>query len=309
MTQKNLILFTFILAFFVILLGAFTRLTDAGLSCPDWPNCYGYITAPHTESQIQNATQQYPATPVNVKKAWTEMTHRYFAGTEGLLILILSLTTLFARKMRNLKSTFIAVSLLAMVVVQIVLGMLTVTKNLKPVIVLMHLLTGLSILGVLWWAFLDCYYRGKSLIANTSIKPFLWFALILVSLQIALGGWVSTHYAGLACVDFPYCNGELIPAMQWSQLDSDLVSIHMLHRFGALITGIYLAILSFVLLKRSSFRVSGMLILGLLITQITLGILNIVLLRPVHVAMTHEAVAILLLLAVITTLVKGHQHD
>lgn len=302
---SNLALFTCMLAFFVILLGAFTRLTDAGLSCPDWPNCYGFMTAPHTDAQIQNAVQQYPMMPVNVKKAWTEMTHRYFAGTEGILILIFSLATLFARQVKTFTSSFIAVALMALVVVQVMLGMLTVTEKLKPVIVLSHLLTGISILSLLWWAFLELQPRLSTINVSAGIKRFLWLALIIVSCQIALGGWVSTHYAGLACVDFPYCNGQLMPTMQWGHLDSDLISIHMLHRIGALITAACLATLAFFLMANKSLRKFALIILGLITLQITLGILNIIWLRPVWVALIHQAVAIILLLTVITTLVKS----
>jgi cytochrome c oxidase assembly protein subunit 15 len=312
-----LVLFTFALAFFVILLGAFTRLTDAGLSCPDWPNCYGFITVPHTEVQLQGAQALYPATPVNIKKAWTEMTHRYFAGTEGLLIFILSFSLLFARKAKSIKSASIALALIAMVLVQIMLGMLTVTQLLKPVIVLSHLLTGLSILCTLWWVYLDLNLRNDvnlPITANKSLTKYLFLAFVLVFAQIALGGWVSTHYAGLACVDFPYCNGQLLPDLKWNQLGSDLISIHMLHRIGAVLTAIYLAGLSFFLFANKYFRISAMMILALLVLQISLGVLNIMWLRPVWLALTHQAVGILLLLTVIATLVKAsyatrNRHD
>ena len=306
--NSKLVLFTFALAFVVILLGAYTRLTDAGLSCPDWPNCYGYITAPHTDAQLQGAAQVYPLVPVDVKKAWTEMTHRYFAGTEGILILILSLSILFARKAKDLKSTFIAVGLIALLLVQVMLGMLTVTKLLKPVIVLSHLLTGLSILSVLWWAYLDLHLRSTSQFANQSKPrwtPWIWLALFIVAAQITLGGWVSTHYAGLACVDFPYCNGRVLPDMQWNNLGGDLITIHMLHRIGAMVTAIYLGILSLFLLSHKSYRMSGIVILALIILQLSLGILNIVWLRPVWIALLHQAVAIVLLLTIIATLVKS----
>jgi len=299
---SNLAILTFILAFIVILLGAFTRLTDAGLSCPDWPNCYGYLTAPHTDMQLQGASLSYPMLPVNVKKAWTEMTHRYFAGTEGILILILSLSMLCSTQ--NRKSIGLPIVLMGLVLVQILLGMLTVTAKLKPVIVLSHLLTGLSILSVLWWIILDFYYR-TSPHRTTRFTPWITLALLLVAGQIALGGWVSTHYAGLACVDFPYCNGQLLPTLQWSQLDSDLISIHMLHRIGALITATYLTLLSFCLVRHKTFRLAGIMILSLLCLQITLGILNILWLRPVLMALAHQAVGILLLLTVIATLVKS----
>jgi len=303
--SSRLVFITFALAFFVILLGAYTRLTDAGLSCPDWPNCYGYMTAPHTDAQLAGAAKQYPMTPVNVKKAWTEMTHRYFAGTEGILILILAISTLFARQYKQLKSSALAITLVALVLVQVMLGMLTVTEKLKPVIVLAHLLTGLSILSLLWWAYVDARWRDQFLARSTRLSRWIGAGLLIVAAQIALGGWVSTHYAGLACVDFPYCNGQLLPNLQWSHLDSDLISIHMLHRIGAFFTACYIGVLSLVLLNNSFLRANGLVLLALIGLQITLGILNIVWLRPVSIALIHQAVAILLLLTVIATLIKS----
>lgn len=304
---SKLALFTFVLAFLVIILGAFTRLTNAGLSCPDWPNCYGFLTAPHTAEQIQDAFLKYPAAPVDTKKAWTEMTHRYFAGTEGILILILSFSILLARKAKDIKSRVIAIGLVGLLLVQVMLGMLTVTEKLKPVIVLSHLLTGISILSMLWWAYLDLGMRSD-FVTNQSSKstiPWLWLGFIIVAAQIALGGWVSSHYAGLACIDFPYCNGKILPAMQWNNLNGDLITIHMLHRIGALVTAVYLSIMSLFLLGKKSFAAIAKLILALISLQIMLGILNIVWLRPVWIALIHQSVAIILLLTLITGLVKA----
>lgn len=307
--SSKLALFTFGLAFVVILLGAFTRLTDAGLSCPDWPNCYGYLTAPHTLSQIQGAEQKFPSMPVNVKKAWTEMTHRYFAGTEGILILVLAFSILFARKSKDLKSNLIGFGLVGLLCLQIALGMLTVTAQLKPVIVLSHLLTALSILSLLWWAYLDLHIHDDFFLRKSSpvVIPWLWLGFIIVAAQITLGGWVSTHYAGLACIDFPYCNGKILPAMQWDNLNGDLITIHMLHRIGAMVTATYLGILGLSLaLTNPSFRAIGLLLLALIALQVTLGILNIVWLRPVWVALIHHTVAIFILLTMITALVKAY---
>jgi heme a synthase len=305
--NAKLALFTFMLAFVVILLGAYTRLTDAGLSCPDWPRCFGYITAPHTRAQWQDAAQRYPMSPINVKKAWTEMAHRYFAGTEGFFILILAFS-LLRRKASDFKATIIAIALIALLCVQVTLGMLTVTEKLKPLIVLSHLLTGLSLLSVLWWAYLDLHLRDDYFSNKSSqrVIPWCWLAFIIVVAQITLGGWVSTHYAGLACIDFPYCNGHVMPNMEWKNLNGDLITIHMLHRIGALVTAAYAGLLALCLLANRSFRSIAILILALLALQVTLGILNIVWLRPIWIALFHHTVAILLLLTLITSLVKAY---
>lgn len=306
--SAKLALFTFLLAFVVIVLGGYTRLTDAGLSCPDWPHCFGYFTAPHTPSQMEGAAQLYPTAVINVKKAWTEMTHRYFAGTEGVLVLVLALSLLLSRKAKHFKSVFIGIALISLLTIQVSLGMLTVTEKLKPIIVLSHFLTGISLLGILWWAYLDLHLHDDFFIRKSTgrIVPWLWLGLIIIASQITLGGWVSSHYAGLACMDFPYCNGKLLPAIKWGNLSNDLISIHMLHRIGALITAAYLSILGLFMLTNPSFRHIGLMVLALVTLQIALGILNIIWLRPVWVAMIHQLVAILLMLIMIASLVKAN---
>jgi len=303
---SRLILCTFALAFVVILLGAYTRLTNAGLSCPDWPNCYGYITAPHTATQLEGAAARFPGSAVDVKKAWTEMTHRYFAGTEGILILILSCSILFGRKAKNLKTVTIATLLIVLLCVQVMLGMWTVTEKLKPVIVLLHLVTGLSILSLLWWAYLDLNVHQEIYSSRiyAPFPPFLWLALLIVAGQIILGGWVSTHYAGLACIDFPYCNGTLLPELKFNEFHTNLITIHMAHRIGALITAIYLSLLAIKLAFNPYFRSIAILIILLLSLQLTLGFLNIVWLLPVWIALAHHCVAILLLLTILTAIIK-----
>lgn len=294
------------LAFVVILLGAYTRLTDAGLSCPDWPHCFGFITAPHTFDQLSEAAKRYPSITVDVKKAWTEMTHRYFAGTEGILILFLSLSMLMHRSARDKKAVIIAIALIVLLGTQVLLGMLTVTEKLKPVIVLAHLVNGLTLLCILWWTYLELHLRDDALAkSNYIMLRWFWFAVLVMAGQIILGGWVSTHYADLACIDFPYCNGQLLPTLKLHDLHNDLVTIHMLHRIGAIITAVYLGIFSWFLLTKPAFKSNAVLILTLLALQITLGILNIVWLRPVWIALLHHTIAITLLLAVLTTLIKA----
>lgn len=304
-TSSKLALAAFAFAFIVIMLGAYTRLTDAGLSCPDWPQCYGYITVPHTSQQILDASARYPATPVDVTRAWSEMTHRYCAGIETILILSLTYMLLFTRKLRDLKSITKSVLLIGLLMVQILLGALTVTQKLTPAIVLSHLLTGISVLSVLWWIFLDDSQVVKTKAPNNVRLLWIILGFIFICAQISLGGWVSTHYAGLACVDFPYCNGQILPTMQWSQLNSDLITIHMLHRIGALITASYFIAFAIRLLFSPAMRKVGLIMLVLLCAQLTLGILNIIWLRPVYIALMHQAVGILLLLSVIFTLIRA----
>jgi len=300
----------FLLAFVVILLGAYTRLTNAGLSCPDWPRCYGYLTPPLTTPQIEAATKAYPQIPLDKTRAWTEMRHRYLAGLEGLLIVTLITLSWYWRKELPPLVFKLSQPLILILLGQVILGKLTVTALLKPVIVLGHLLLGFFLMSLLW---IICLLTRKPLVFSARQHLSLWVSLGLgiLILQIALGGWVSTHSAGLACIDFPYCKGSFLPALQWNAFDTDLITIQMMHRLGALFTLFYLSLLSLFLLLQKSSRRFGLLLLSLLVTQMLLGILNILWLRPLFIALSHHAVAALLLLTLLATLVhtpqQGHK--
>lgn len=297
----------FLLAFVVIILGAYTRLTNAGLSCPDWPRCYGYLTPPITSDEVVQAAKAYPQLPLDKARAWTEMRHRYLAGLEGLLILTLIALSWCWRKELPAPTFKLTQSLAVVMVGQILLGMLTVTALLKPVVVLGHLIFGFSVMSILWVIWL---LTKKPVVAplHQRFNPWLSLGLLILIAQIALGGWVSTHSAGLACVDFPYCNGTLLPALHWKALNTDLITMHMLHRLGALVTFGYLTLLGIFLSLRRRSRHFGLLLLGLLCAQVLLGILNIIWLRPVHIALPHHAVAALLLLTLLATLLSSrHQ--
>jgi len=291
----------FLLAFVVIILGAYTRLTNAGLSCPDWPRCYGYLTPPITADEALQAAKAYPQAPLDKTRAWTEMRHRYLAGLEGILILTLIALSWCWRKELPPLAFKLTQSLIVILLGQILLGMLTVTALLKPVVVLGHLVCGFSLMSILWVIWL---LTNKPTAAPLHQRFYLWISLglLILIMQITLGGWVSTHSAGLACVDFPYCNGSLLPTLQWKALHTDLITMHMLHRLGALVTFIYLSLLGLFLSLRSASRRFGLLLLGLLSTQILLGILNILWLRPVSIALPHHAVAALLLLTLLAIL-------
>lgn len=294
-------------AFVVILLGAYTRLTNAGLSCPDWPHCYGYLTAPTTLAQVQGARAAFPGTPVDVKRAWTEMVHRYFAGTEALLILTVLGGLILSQKAKARRVKLMILMLSTLLATQILLGMFTVTEKLKPAIVTAHLVTGIAIIATLWWTYLHAYliqpYFANQ--TNRKIKPWLALGLIVVACQIFLGGWVSTHNASLACIDLPYCNGALLPTMHLDQLNTDLITIHMMHRIGAVITATFIGFLSLCLLQLKPYRRLGALLLLLILTQVTLGSLNILWLRPISIALLHLGIAIALLLTLIAGLVKA----
>lgn len=315
--STGITLFAVILAFIVVTLGAYTRLTDAGLGCPDWPGCYDQVIAPTTTTEIQKADSLYPAAPVHVTKAWTEMVHRYVAGILGLVIFGLGIVAIRRRKVPG-QAVIAPVILMALVIFQALLGKWTVTMKLLPVVVMGHLLGGFSILALLWWCHLKSGNYFISLPRNSASKFKFWaiLGLVIVTLQIILGGWTSTNYAALVCLNFPYCTvNEIFPQVDFHSAFNffnvsnihlsyaALVTIQMSHRFGALVTGLYVGILSICLIAlrgRQLLRRLGIAMLVILIAQICLGILNIKLLLPLYIAVLHNVGAAFLLLSMVT---------
>lgn len=312
-----------LLAFLVIILGAYVRLSDAGLGCPDWPGCYGQITAPDTAEEISKARLKYPDSNINSGKAWKEMLHRYFAGALGLIILVIAVMALKQRKLKN-DPVLLPIILLGLVILQGLLGMWTVTLLLKPAIVTLHLLTGLLTLSLLCWLCLSLTRRLKANIFNIRIPDRLikWsqIGLLLLIIQIFLGGWTSTNYAALYCTDFPTCQGKWVPDTDFYEAYTFFkgfdvnyeggvlsnkagVTVHFMHRLGALVCFIVLMGLSIALYASSGNKLIKNIsfsIMTLLIIQVSLGIANVLLLLPIAVAVSHNAVASLLLLYMVT---------
>jgi cytochrome c oxidase assembly protein subunit 15 len=250
---KGLVLVATLLALCVVSLGAYVRLTDAGLGCPDWPGCYGTLTVPQSEAAILQAQTTYPDSAVEVGKAWREMAHRYLAGTLGLLVLAIFVLGWKARK--EIKSSpYTSSFLLLLIGFQAMLGMWTVTMLLKPAIVSGHLLGGMSTLAVLTWlAHRHWGYYSDGIVTCQRLRLAIRLALVLLFMQIFLGGWTSTNYAALACTDFPTCHGAWVPDMDFKDafhmvrelgLSKDgsalslasLTAIQWTHRVGALVS-------------------------------------------------------------------------
>jgi heme a synthase len=309
---------TTILAFIVVVVGAFVRLSDAGLGCPDWPGCYGELTPAHAEDHIAQAVESQGGEhgPVSLRKAWKEMVHRYLAGTLGLLILGISVIAWRRRALLE-QSPALALGLLALVVFQAALGMWTVTLLLKPVIVTLHLMGGMATFALLaWLALRQSDSRGMwRRTPPRSLRLWAALGLLIVIAQIALGGWVAANYAALACIDFPTCHGEWLPEMDFVhgfQLVRELgrtaagghlayealTAIHWTHRLGALITFGYLVLLT-VGLVRAGFARYGVPLAIVLVSQIALGVANVLAGLPLAVAVMHNAAAALLLAIVV----------
>jgi cytochrome c oxidase assembly protein subunit 15 len=310
---------TFLLAFGVVLLGAFVRLSDAGLGCPDWPGCYGHLTPLHAQEKIAAAESLQPGGPVTPAKAWKEMLHRYLAGLLGLLIL--ALAVLAWRKRRQTRhGPGLAIGLLGLVVFQAMLGMWTVTELLKPIVVTAHLLGGMATLAGLYWLWLrerggaPVFFRSDT--NSSALRASLAVGLVLVVAQITLGGWVSTNYAALACTDFPRCHGAWLPDMAFEpaftlhrELGMDgagallsseaLTAIHWVHRMGAVLVALYLIWLARRVWQQAGGRPLALALLAILGVQLSLGIANVLLSLPLGIAVLHNGGAALLLLMLV----------
>lgn len=314
---RNLVLLALMLTLGVVSLGAFVRLSDAGLGCPDWPGCYGKLTPHHAAEAIDAAIAAQPDGPVTHVKAWKEMVHRYFAGTLGMLVL--GLAVLAWRRRRDTRGgPGLPLLLLGLIVFQALLGMWTVTQLLKPLVVTAHLLGGMTTLSLLLWLWLR--ERGDAAPGTVArvdhLRGSAILALALVAIQIALGGWVSSNYAALACTDFPLCQGAWAPAMDFAhgftvqrELGETasgellplaaLTAIHWTHRVMALIIALYLAWLISRLLRTPGYAALGVALAALLALQVTLGISNVLLSLPLGLAVAHNTGAALLLAALV----------
>ena len=293
------------LAATVVVLGAWVRLTDAGLGCPDWPGCYGHV---------------YPQADQHFSKAIHEMIHRYFATTLGAIIVGLLAWALWNRKARGQPLKAVAL-LFVLVCLQGALGALTVTLLLKPLIVTAHLLGGLSTLGILWWLSLTPERRELSR-RESSLRKFALLGLAALALQIALGGWTSSNYAAVACPDLPTCQQSWWPHMDfrdafvlWRGLDIDYtggvlanparIAIHVTHRIGALALGLILIFVggtTFARAQSRGLRVIGGLLVGAVLLQIGIGMSMVHFGMPLALATMHNAGAALLVICAVTLL-------
>jgi cytochrome c oxidase assembly protein subunit 15 len=295
-----------LLASIVVVLGAWVRLTDAGLGCPDWPGCYGHV---------------FPEAGRGFHKALHEMIHRYFATTLGLVIMVLLSWAVANRKTRG-QPFGAAVALFVMVCVQGALGALTVTMLLKPLIVTSHLLGGFTTLSILWWLSMEPERRDASE-RERSLRGFALVCLAILALQIALGGWTSTNYAAAACPDLPTCQASWWPPhmdfrdafVLWHGLDIDYdggtlsnparIAIQVTHRLGAVITGIALITLGLLTLRSAAgprLRRAGAFLIFAVLLQIAIGVSMVHYGFPLPLATLHNAGAALLLLSMVTVL-------
>lgn len=335
--------FSVLLAVVVIMLGAWTRLVDAGLGCPDWPGCYGFISVPQSETHIAIANARFPDTPVDVAKGWPEMIHRYAASTLGLVVF--GLAAAAVRQRRRGMPFKLPLFIAGFILLQGAFGMWTVTLKLWPQVVALHLLGGfttislLTLLALRLRKFSAAQASTKSTVPQAlqrpigstsslaSLRPWLYGGLLIIILQIALGAWTAANYAAVACTDLPTCQGQWWPEGMDFQHGFDItqhvgpnylggqltadgrVAIHVTHRIGALVSLGYFGVLLTLLWRRSSNReLYGpvRLVAVLLAAQITLGLANVLFHIPLPVAVAHNAMGAGLLLSVIYLIWRHH---
>ena len=313
---KRLTLFATLLALIVVSFGAYTRLTDSGLGCPDWPGCYGTLTVPESIDQIEKAQAVYPDSPIEVEKAWIEMIHRYIAGILGVMILVIAFMSIKLRDQINysLKWPFF---LLGLVIFQAALGMWTVTLLLKPAVVSSHLLGGMTVLGILTFLMHRNYgTHRENFVSNRFERKIIRFSLVLLFIQIALGGWTSTNYAALACTDYPTCHGSLIPEMDFSNAFTifrelgvtslgeplsleALHAIQWVHRVGAIVLLGYLLFVAYILKVNQGFNMWRNVLILVISLQFIIGIANLLLHLPIVLATLHNLGAALLVVILV----------
>ena len=316
--NRKLVLFTTFITFCLVVLGAYVRLSDAGLGCPDWPGCYGQLSPAQAADQIAQAHAAAPNGPVSIPKAWKEMVHRYIATFVGFCILVIAGLS-WRQVERRERSPWLPTVLVGVVILQGIFGKWTVTMLLKPAIVTGHLVGGLTTLALLTWlAMRHLAPRTTAWDVVPGVRRAAVVAFVLLAIQIVLGGWVSTNYAALACADFPTCQGSLVPQMDFGHgfhffrelgQTSDgqmlplaaLTAIHWVHRVGAVLVAGFLWLFAARLMREPGMRSAGVWLAALVTLQFMLGLANVWFSLPLSLAVAHNAgaAALVVLMAVI----------
>jgi cytochrome c oxidase assembly protein subunit 15 len=308
----------------LIMFGGFTRLTDSGLGCPDWPGCYGHSNPLSAGEQIRAAETAQPTGPVTMTKAWIEMLHRYFAMGVGILIIVLMAQAWLRWRREPARPPWLATALFAAVCLQGAFGAWTVTMKLQPAVVTAHLLGGMALLALLVWLALR---EGAARSVAPAAAALRWpaaLALVVLIVQIALGGWVSTNYAVMACPDFPLCQGRWVPEMDfrhgftvWRDLGRTgggelipfqaLVAVHWTHRVFAYLVFALLGWLAWRAWKLDGVSRLARMLAALLALQFATGLSNVVLQWPLLLAVLHNGGAAALVGVLVTLNYRVHR--
>jgi cytochrome c oxidase assembly protein subunit 15 len=317
---RKIIFLTWFLTLDLIMFGAFVRLTDSGLGCPDWPGCYGSVTPLGAIQSIREAVQVMPDGPVTLPKAWIEMVHRYVGSLLGLLIIAITWMAWRHRSTLGRSPALACVTLIA-VCVQGAFGAWTVTHKLMPAVVTAHLLGGMSLLALMTWLAARERSHPPVSVALGRYRSWAALGLGLLFIQIGLGGWVSTNYAALACMDFPTCHGVWLPEMDFASgfavvrglgempngemiSQPALTAIHWVHRNTAWIVFGFWGWLGWRLRADAGLRGPATLVLCLLLAQLLTGLTTIFFQWPLLIAVLHNGGAAGLVLGVVTLLTR-----
>lgn len=313
-SYRRLIFATGVVTLVLIMLGAYVRLSDAGLGCPDWPGCYGKLTPTQARHEIARAVEQQGGEhgAVSAAKAWKEMVHRYLAMAIGLAIIAIAVRSFRLRRELG-QSPVLPIALVGVVILQGLFGKWTVTLLLKPAIVTGHLLGGMLTFGLLVWLWQRQVQAQRYVDAEpiAALRNPAMLGLVLLIAQIFLGGWTSTNYAALACTDFPTCQGRWWPDAEFAHAFhlfrelgktgdgaglpmQALTAIHLTHRIGAVVVGVYLYLLARRVMALSEVRGLGVALMLILFVQVTLGVSNVWFSLPLPVAVFHNGGAALL---------------
>ena len=317
---RRLCLLATLVALCVIVLGAWVRLGDAGLGCPDWPGCYGHLTVGQAVENADVANAAFPERPLEPDKALKEMIHRYVATGLGLLVIAIAVVAWLNRR-DPAQPMRLPGFLVALVVFQGLLGMWTVTLLVKPFIVTAHLAGGLTTMALLWWLALRVD-RTTRPSGERRLRSLAVLGLAVLAIQILLGGWTSTNYSALACPDFPTCQHSFWPDMDfkdafvlWRGLGIDYeggvldhparVAIHYTHRLWGIVTALTLGFVAWRAMRTGqsrAVRTAGTVLAVLLAAQWTIGPVMVMKALPLELATAHNGVAALLVLAVVALL-------
>jgi heme a synthase len=317
---RRLCLLATLVALCVIVLGAWVRLGDAGLGCPDWPGCYGHLTVGQAVENADVANAAFPERPLEPDKALKEMIHRYVASGLGLLVIVIAVVAWLNRR-DPAQPMRLPGLLVALVVFQGLLGMWTVTLLVKPFIVTAHLVGGLTTMALLWWLALRVD-RTTRPSGERRLRSLAVLGLVVLAMQILLGGWTSTNYSALACPDFPTCQNSFWPDMDfkdafvlWRGLGIDYeggvldhparVAIHYMHRLWGVVTALTLGFVAWRAMRTGqsrAVRTAGTVLAVLLVAQWTIGPVMVLKALPLELATAHNGVAALLVLAVVALL-------
>ena len=319
-TIKNISFFGALFTLLVISVGAWVRLTDAGLGCPDWPGCYGLLTPPISDLELSQAKNTYPDAIIDAGKAWREMLHRYLAGILGLYVFFTAYLTF---KYSKNTSNILPIALIVLIIIQSIMGMLTVTELVKPTIVTIHLILGMSTASLMYWNGLKVVANHNMINLNKTLILIIILCIFGLLTQIILGGWTSTNYASLACTDFPKCSNQWWPNnmdfksgftifnlpninYEGGPLEYNAkLAVHFTHRIGALILSLlflWLFIYLFFLQANKNIKKIGMVVMALFVAQIMLGISNIIFSLPISIAVLHTVNASALLMSMVALL-------